>query len=441
VVSIVARARSFGALVLALAKSPDAREQLRRILARQQLPPPPVEPEGPDFVDVKKLLQTLTIEELSRTAEEYFQRHDELDMYAAMPFNNAEDAPDLLVAFCHVLAGLRPPYGSTVLEFGAGTCWATRFLTQMKHAVIAMDVSPTALEMGRAIFSRLPVAGYHVPPTFKVFDGRHFDVADASVDRILCLNAFHHVPNPAEVLREMARVLKPGGIAGFSEPGSTHSRSVQAQYEMRNYTVVENDIIIEDIERWALDAGFERMELAVFDTRSYRLNRSDYENLVAGGVAADRYVDFMRQSAAMRRAFFLYKAGATAPDSRERRGLAGSVRVTLDSPHAAVGGVLTGEVEVVNTGANAWLPSDAPFGPVLVGIHLFARDGSLVNRDFGRIWLPHGIASGESARMRFEIPAPPAGEFRLGFDLVSEQVCWFEMNGAQPAMINVSVRA
>jgi ubiquinone/menaquinone biosynthesis C-methylase UbiE len=441
VVNVVQRARAFGALVLALAKSPAAREQLRHILARQEPVVHPEEPEGPDFVDVRKLLETLTIDELSRTAEEYFQRHDDIEMYVAMPFNNSEDAPDLVIAFCQVLAGLRPPYGSTILEFGAGTCWAARFLTQMRHSVIAMDVSPTALEMGRATFRRLPVAGHHVPPTFTVFDGHRFDLRDASVDRIMCLNAFHHVPNPAEVLKEMARVLRPGGIAGFSEPGSTHSRSVQAQYEMRNYTVVENDIVIEDIERWALDAGFERMELAVFDTRSYRLNWPDYENLVAGGVAAERYVDFMRQAAAMRRAFFLYKAGTIAPDSRERRGLGGSVKVTLDNSNAVAGGVFTGVAEVVNTGANAWLPSDAPFGPVLLGIHLFSRDGSLINRDYGRVWLPHGIAPGESARIRFEIPAPPAGDFRFGFDLVSEQVCWFEMTGSEVALVDVSVRA
>lgn len=436
----IERARSFGALVLALAKSPSAREQLRRALARQSYLDPPVEPNAPDFIDVKKLLTTLTVEELSRTAEEYFQRHDAIDMYVAMPFNNAEDAPDLLIAFCQVLAGLRPPYGSTVLDFGAGTCWATRLLTQMRLGVVAMDVSPTALEMGREMFRRLPTAGHHVAPTFKVFDGQRFDLPDASVDRVMCLNAFHHVPNPAEVLREMARVLRPGGIAGFSEPGSQHSRSVQAQYEMRNFTVVENDIIIEDIERWALAAGFERMELAVFDTRSYRTNWPDYENLVAGGVAVDRYMDFVRQSAAVRRAFFLHKAGATAPDSRQRHGLGGVVRVTLDTTRAGVGGVFTGELDVTNTGANAWLPSDAQFGPVLVGVHLFARDGTLINRDYGRVWLPHGIAPGQSARIRFELPAPPAGEFRLGFDLVSEQVCWFEMNGSEVALVDITVR-
>src|SRR4051812_3045915 len=234
-----------------------------------------------------------------------------------MPFNNVDDMPALVVAFCHVLAGLNPPFGSTILDFGAGTCWSTRCLVQLGQDVIAMDVSKKALDMGRELFRRLPIAGFHAPPSFMVFDGRAFDLPDGSVDYIMCLNAFHHVPNPEEVLREMARVLRPGGIAGFSEPGPGHSRSAQAQYEMRHYTVIENDIVMEDIERWALAAGFGRLQLAVFDTRPYLLERPEYQSLVDGGLAAEHYVDFVRQAAATRQAFLLYKPGVKVPDSRE----------------------------------------------------------------------------------------------------------------------------
>lgn len=425
--------------MLALAKSPQARDQLTRILARQKLPPPPAEPEGPDFIDVRTLLKTLTVEQLARTADEYFDRAGETDIYVAMPFNNVEDAPQLLIAFCHVLSGLNPPFGSTILDFGAGTCWSTRCLVQLGQDVIAMDVSKNALDMGRELFRRLPIAGFHVPPAFMVFDGRRFDLPDQSVDRIMCLNAFHHVPNPAEVLREMARVLRPGGIAGFSEPGPGHSHSAQAQYEMKHYTVVENDIVMDDIERWALEAGFARIQMMVFDTRPYLVDRREYQSLVDGGLVAEQYVDFIRQAASSRQAFFLHKEGVSIPDSRERRGLNGAARVTLDNSRVAAGGELSGEAEVTNTGANVWLPSDARFGPVLLGVHLFARDGTLINRDYGRVWLPHSLAPGQSARIRFTLPAPPAGEFRLGFDLVSEQVCWFEMNGSEVAMVDVSV--
>ena len=437
---VVRRVLSFSGLVWKLAKSKTAREQLRLILGRQAIPPPAAPADETDFIDVRTLLATLSVEELNRTSDEYFRQHDDLAVYLSKPFSNAEESSDLLIAFSQVVTGLNPPYGSDVLDFGAGTCWSTRFLTQMGHAVTAMDVSATALEIGRELFRRLPVVGHHMPPEFVVFDGRHFDLPDASMDRIVCLNAFHHVPNPADVLKEMARVLRPGGIAGFSEPGAGHSRTAQAQYEMRNYTVVENDIVIEDIERWALDAGFSRLELAVVDPRSYRLGWREYTDLIAGGVAAERYVDTVREAAASRRLFFLHKAGETPVDSRQRRGLAGAVRVVLDSTHVSPGGAFRGEASVENTGANIWLPSDAPLGPVFLGVHLCAKDGQLMDRDFGRIRLPRGLRPGESATFTFTLDAPLAGTYRLGFDLVSEHVCWFEMNGTDVALVDVSVR-
>jgi SAM-dependent methyltransferase len=409
------------------------------ILGRQTIPPPAPPSDDADFIDVRTLMTKLSIEELNRTSDEYFRHHTDLAVYLSKPFTNPEESSDLMIAFSQVVNGLAAPYGSDILDFGAGTCWSTRCLTQMGYAVTATDVSATALDVGRELFRRLPVVGHHMPPSFLVFDGRRFDLPDASIDRIVCLNAFHHVPNPADVLKEMARVLRPGGIAGFSEPGEGHSRTAQAQYEMRNYTVVENDIVIEDIERWAVDAGFSRLELAVVDPRSYRVDWREYTELVAGGVAAERYVDVVRDAARSRRLFFLHKAGATQPDSRQRRGLMGAVSVALDQTHVAAGGVFQGEAIVRNTGANVWLPSDAPLGPVLLGVHLCAPDGQLVDRDYGRIWLPHGLRPGESATFRFTLDAPAAGAYRLGFDLVSEQVCWFEMNGAEAVTVDVTV--
>jgi len=436
---LLRRALSFSGLVWKLAKSRSAREQLRMILGRQTILPPVPPSDDADFIDVRTLMATLSVEELNRTSDEYFRHHTDLAVYLSKPFTNAEESTDLMIAFSQVVNGLAPPYGSDILDFGCGTCWSTRCLTQMGYAVTAMDVSATALDIGRELFRRLPVVGHHLPPEFLVFDGRRFDLPDASVDRIVCLNAFHHVPNPADVLKEMARVLRPGGIAGFSEPGDGHSRTSQAQYEMRNYTVVENDIVIEDIERWGIEAGFNRLELAVVDPRSYRLGWREYTELIAGGVAAERYVDSIREAAANRRLFFLYKPGAMPPDSRQRRGLLGTVRVTLDETQVAAAGVFRGEARVENTGANLWLPSDAPFGPVLVGVHLFSPDGQLIDRDFGRIRLPRGLRPGESATLRFTLDAPPPGDYRLAFDLVSEQVCWFEMNGAEVVSTDVSV--
>jgi ubiquinone/menaquinone biosynthesis C-methylase UbiE len=52
-------------------------------------------------------------------------------------------------------------------------------------------------------------------------DSEHIPLADASVDVITCSNSFHHYPHQQAVVREMSRVLAPGGrliiIDGFRD--------------------------------------------------------------------------------------------------------------------------------------------------------------------------------------------------------------------------------
>ena len=102
-----------------------------------------------------------------------------------------------------------------MLDFGAGSCWASRWLSQLGMEVIALDVSKTALKIGEELYVRLPVIGESPRHRFLVSDGHRIDLADDSLDRIVCLDTFHHLLNPDEILREMYRVLRPGGIAGF----------------------------------------------------------------------------------------------------------------------------------------------------------------------------------------------------------------------------------
>ena len=59
------------------------------------------------------------------------------------------------------------------------------------------------------------------PPRFVNGDSEHLPFADRSFDAITCSNSFHHYPHQAEAVREMRRVLRPGGrlmiIDGFRD--------------------------------------------------------------------------------------------------------------------------------------------------------------------------------------------------------------------------------
>jgi SAM-dependent methyltransferase len=392
------------------------------------------------FVDAQELNTTLTVEELAGTAEEYYRTTLEFsDGYLAKPFADPQDAPDLLGSFAQVVAGLRLAPGLTVLDFGAGACWTTRCLTQFGCAAIALDVSASALELGRQLYARLPPIGDRPSPQFLVFDGRRIDLPDASVDRIFCFDAFHHVPNPAEVMQELGRVLRPGGVAGFSEPGRHHSKGSRSQYEMKNYTALERDVVMDDIWRWARAAGFQNLELAIFNTEPYRVPLDDFEDVLRGGRTLNKYGDRVRVFLRGHQTFFLTKGGGGPKDSRERSGLKGEITVRLRSASVRETEMIEGEATVQNVGSVVWLSGDTPFGGVNLGVHLRTRDGLPLSVDFARVRLLGGTMPGEMQRVSFALKPPDAGEYLLEFDLVSERVGWFEMNGSTTVTVALTV--
>jgi hypothetical protein len=79
-------------------------------------------------------------------------------------------------------------------------------------------------------------------------------------------------------------------------------------------------------------------------------------------------------------------------------------------------------------------PAQATYGRRLVrlGAQLCAADGSIIDRDFARAWLPATLGPGADADVAIEIPAPQQpGRYALKFDLVSEGIDWFERCGSQ----------
>jgi len=78
-------------------------------------------------------------------------------------------------------------------------------------------------------------------------------------------------------------------------------------------------------------------------------------------------------------------------------------------------------------------PAQASYGRRLVrlGAQLCAHDGSLINRDFERAWLPATLEPGATADVPITVTAPQTpGRYALKFDLVSEGIDWFEACGS-----------
>jgi SAM-dependent methyltransferase len=109
--------------------------------------------------------------------------------------------------------GAPPVQDQVVVDIGCGIGRLTRPLARDAARVIALDVSSEMLSEARSLNQHLDnVEWVHG-------DGRSLQpVPDASVDACISHVVFRHIPDPAITLgyiREMGRVLRPGGFAAF----------------------------------------------------------------------------------------------------------------------------------------------------------------------------------------------------------------------------------
>ena len=94
---------------------------------------------------------------------------------------------------------------------------------------------------------------------------------------------------------------------------------------MKNFAVVENDLVLTEVWDWARVAGFTSLELAVFSTEPYLLSLQQFDDLIAGGAELDAYGDKLRGYLMGHQTFFLNKGSASGRtaggDSSSRRRL------------------------------------------------------------------------------------------------------------------------
>jgi ArsR family transcriptional regulator len=94
-----------------------------------------------------------------------------------------------------------------VTDVGTGTGVLATELARLGLRVIAVDNSARMLEAARANLEREGVAGVEL----REGEVGDLPLADAEVDAALAHMVLHYLPSPAEAVREMARVVAPGG--------------------------------------------------------------------------------------------------------------------------------------------------------------------------------------------------------------------------------------
>ena len=97
-----------------------------------------------------------------------------------------------------------------VLDVGAGTGFLTEGAAKIARKVIALDFSEAMTGE-----SRVKLGGRNVE--FKIGNVEHIPLPDESVNAVIGNMILHHCLNPDIAIRDMARVLLPGGRLALSD--------------------------------------------------------------------------------------------------------------------------------------------------------------------------------------------------------------------------------
>lgn len=384
----------------------------------------------------------LDVDRLNEAAERYFVEFPDREYLLDKPFSDRRSFARNLFDVGVLVHWLRLEPGDVVVELGAGTCWLSQLLNRFGCKTVSIDVSATALDLGREVFLRDPRTDWSLEPRFLSYDGHTLPLPDGSCDRVVIHDAFHHIPNPERILAEMARILAPHGIVAMCEPGAHHSETGDSRREAET-GVLERDVVVDELARMAKANGFARATFVPLDLAdSIEMPAEDLDQFLRGR-GFIRYWTELSNGVASGHYLLLYKSEDVAdtrrPDrlrarievlgSRERLVVAPGERCRLD-------------LRITNRGNTRWLAA-GPEGWTRLGVHLDGPHGAdgVADFDWLRVDLPADLEPRGSVELTVELPpVDRPGDYDLTFDMVVEDRAWFEELGSEVTRLPLRVQ-
>ncbi len=147
----------------------------------------------------------------------------QVDRFVASPHVNAEEPVRRFVEL------IRPAGSERALDVACGPGLLARALAPRVASFTGVDLTEAMIAKAREIATREALGNAR----FEVGDATALPFADGSFDLAVTRLALHHIPEPAKVLAEMARVLAPGGkLAVFDIQSSELPEEERAQNEI-----------------------------------------------------------------------------------------------------------------------------------------------------------------------------------------------------------------
>jgi ubiquinone/menaquinone biosynthesis C-methylase UbiE len=167
-----------------------------------------------------------------RYAGEYDARHPEI-------FNDIEQARLADAVARAVALAVDGQRAVRALDVGCGTGNLTRQLLNRGADVTAADLSPKLLAEVKRRY------GDSGRLTLQQLNGRDLQpLADGTFDMVITYSVLHHIPDYASLVREMARVTRPGGVVVID-----HERT-NASWQSPDYRRFLSEAVVWPARQW-----------------------------------------------------------------------------------------------------------------------------------------------------------------------------------------------
>ena len=135
----------------------------------------------------------------------------------------------------HLRAGMR------VLDCGCGPGSITLGLAEVvaPGEVVGINIEVSQIELARAETAKRNITNVR----FDVADAHNLDFSDATFDAVVGHTILMQFRDPSPVLKELSRVLKPGGLAGFREPAFDGNLCEPPNGARRQYSTLFNRML------------------------------------------------------------------------------------------------------------------------------------------------------------------------------------------------------
>src|SRR5690349_695820 len=164
-----------------------------------------------------------------------------------------------------------------VLEIGCGGGLDGSLFAACGARYTGIDLTELAVGASRRCFEVLDLPG-----VFQVQNAEELSFRDASFDVVYSYGVLHHTPNPAQAVREIHRVLKPGGKAYLM---LYNKHSINYLRILSYIRLIALFRVVAGYRRWATDreAALERARAGLRSPHHQTVWAAHYENFLLEG--------------------------------------------------------------------------------------------------------------------------------------------------------------